>query len=57
MNKEEVLKKFRGYWYYAGEWHNAECPFILHDEGVCNCDIKKNRGILELQQRMGLKES
>ena len=25
---------------YAGELHYSDCPFILIDEGICNCKIK-----------------
>ena len=32
-----LLKRCKKLWYYAGRWHNAECDFILHDQGVCNC--------------------
>ena len=30
-------KRLRKYWYHAGMWHDAECPFLSHDDGVCNC--------------------
>jgi len=37
---EEMKKDRKKYWFYAGKWHKALCPFILRDEGVCNCKIK-----------------
>ena len=42
MTKSSIKKRFENYWYYAGQWHNAECYFILHDQGVCNCKPRKN---------------
>jgi len=44
MTIREEIKK---YWFYAGEWHDAECSFILHDAGVCNCHCGENRKELE----------
>lgn len=44
MNRTAILDAVKKCWFYAGEWHEAECSFILHDQGVCNCnhnDIKK----------------
>lgn len=42
MNIDEKLEKYelmkKGFMYYAGEWHNSDCPFIFHDQGVCNCN-------------------
>ena len=42
-----MTEKYKKFWYYAGEWHDAECDFVLEDQGVCNCDTKKNRKFLE----------
>ena len=36
-----MIEELEKYWYYAGEWHNAGCDFILHDRGICECDSKK----------------
>lgn len=33
----DLIEQFKKLWYYAGRWHQAECPFILYDQGVCNC--------------------
>src|SRR3990167_2294429 len=41
-NWEKGLQEF---WYYGGSYHNAECAFIVNDEGVCNCKTGKNREI------------
>jgi len=54
--KEKRVKSweiFKKYWYHSGNWHNAECSFLLNDNGVCNCNYKKNRDILKkiLKQR------
>jgi len=32
---------------YNGRWHNADCDFIYHDQGVCNCQIRKNSFIVK----------
>lgn len=34
----EFIELIKNYWWYAGKWHVAECPFILLDQGVCNCE-------------------
>lgn len=36
-NIEKIREVFKMYWYYMGQWHGADCPFIRDDEGVCNC--------------------
>ena len=46
MKKKDILKEFENYWYYAGEWHDAGCSFICNDQGVCNCNTKKNKQFL-----------
>lgn len=45
--KREVLERVRKYWHHAGEWHNAECDFILFDHGNCSCDNQKIKKELE----------
>ena len=54
MTIREELKK---YWFYAGEWHDAECSFILHDAGVCNCHCGENRKELEELFQFRLRDS
>ena len=41
--REEAKEVFKNYWYHAGQWHNAECYFLVSDEGVCNCEHGKIR--------------
>ena len=43
INLEKIISIVKGYWFHAGKWHKAECDFILHDEGVCNCSLKSNK--------------
>ncbi len=38
----EIINIFKDYWFYGGEWHDAECDFILYDWAVCNCNHRKN---------------
>lgn len=38
---KDIIENMKKYWFYAGRWHNAECAFILSDEGVCNCKHKQ----------------
>lgn len=37
LAREEAIKLLKTKWYHAGRWHDAECNYILHDQGVCNC--------------------
>ena len=37
---EETFQKF---WFYAGDWHNADCAFVCLDHGVCNCNTTANK--------------
>jgi hypothetical protein len=39
----EIKEEIKKYWYHAGEWHDAECWFVISDESVCNCNLKKNK--------------
>jgi len=35
---------------YCGEWHDEDCAFVATDQGVCNCNLKKNRKKVEKQK-------
>lgn len=39
---KKIKNLFKKYWYYAGQWHNAECDFIQVDASPCNCNTYKN---------------
>ena len=45
-----ALETFKDYWFYAGEWHNANCPFIRYDQGVCTCDHDEIKKKIEEKQ-------
>lgn len=44
--RKETMIKCKDYWYYAGNWHLAECSYILYDQGVCNCP--SSRAIIKI---------
>jgi hypothetical protein len=47
MAKNKWEKKFEEemdkYVRHAGEWHDTLCHFVYDDQGVCNCDLSKNK--------------
>lgn len=47
MNYRNIEKEFEefmeGYVRHAGEWHNNYCHFVYDDDGVCNCELAKNK--------------
>jgi len=42
----ESNKIHKKYWFYCDEWHDADCSFIQHDIGICNCNLEKNGKII-----------
>lgn len=49
---EGIIKILKRFWYYAGQWHDAECYFIRDDQGVCNC--KTGNNLKEIKEVAGL---
>lgn len=35
--RQATIEELKSKWYHVGKWHNAECKFLMADEGVCNC--------------------
>jgi hypothetical protein len=40
--KRKIKVVFQKFWYYCGQWHDAECDFIMDNAGCCNCKFAKN---------------